>query len=216
MTRRWFLPVCALAAVIAVSSSAAAQMQVSVGGRLISLEGYGVERGNAKAPVWIVELADFGCSYCEKFAKETLPVLDSLYTKPGKVYWRFVPFVTGMFSNATEAVEASLCAAQQGRFWEMHDELYRKRKEWMASRGARQLFARMAQGLKLDAAAFGRCVQSTATAQLVARNNALARTLLVRGTPTFVINGEVVPGALPTEVFVKGLDALYKAAQGSR
>jgi protein-disulfide isomerase len=46
----------------------------------------------------------------------------------------------------------------------------------------------------------------------VLRNNALAESLYVRGTPTFFINGEVVPGALPTEIFVKGLQSVLKAA----
>jgi protein-disulfide isomerase len=206
----------ALAVVVSVSS-AEAQRQVLVGNRLVSLEGYGFAHGNPKAPVWIVELADFGCGYCEKFAKETLPVLDSVYTRTGRVSWRFVPFVTGMFTNATEAVEASVCAAEQGKFWPMHDQLYKQRKAWMASRGPRQFFARMAQQLGLDLAKFGQCAKSKETAATVAKNNALAQAIGVRGTPTFVINGEIVPGALPTDVFVKGLGAVYQAAtQGSR
>jgi protein-disulfide isomerase len=213
MRHSWLFSALVLAAYVAPTG---AQRQAQVGTRLVALDGYGIERGNPKAPVWIVELADFGCGYCEKFAKETLPVLDSVYTRPGKVYWRFVPFVTGMFPNATEAVETSLCAAEQGKFWPMHDQLYARRKAWMASRGPRQLFARLAQELGLDVARFGRCIKSKATAETVVRNNALAREMGVRGTPTFVINGEVVQGALPTDIFVKGLGAVYQSVQGSR
>ena len=187
-------------------------MRVQVGERIVGLDGFGVEKGRREAPVWIVELADFGCGYCAKFAAETMPTLDSLYTKPGKAYWRFVPFVLGMFPNSREAAIAGVCAAQQGRFWPMHDRLYRNRKAWMGSRSPVPLLARYAAETGVDAAKYGQCVRGKAAAAEVARNDALAQALLVRGTPTFVINGEVVPGALPTEVFVKGLDAVYRAA----
>jgi protein-disulfide isomerase len=187
-------------------------MRVQVGERVVNLDAFGVEKGRRDAAVWIVEMADFGCGYCAKFASETMPTLDSLYTRTGKVYWRFVPFVLGMFPNAKEAAEASLCAAQQGKFWPMHDKLYANRKAWMASRSPVALLARYAGEVGVDAARYGRCVQGKEVAGTVARNNALAQALLVRGTPTFVINGEIVPGALPTDVFVKGLDAVYKAA----
>lgn len=187
-------------------------MRVNVaGGRSISLEGYGVAKGKATAPIWIVEMADFGCGYCAKFAAETMPALDSLYTKPGKVQWRFVPFVLGMFPNAREAAEGAICAAEQGKFWPMHDKLYANRKAWMASRAPQMLVARYASEAGVNPAAYGACIRGKAVSATLARNNALAQSLLVRGTPTFVINGEIVPGALPRDVFVKGLDAVYQS-----
>jgi protein-disulfide isomerase len=209
-----FLPI--LFALAAFSAPVAGQMRVQLAERVVTLDGYGVEKGKAGAPVWIVELADFGCGYCAKFASETMPALDSIYTKPGKVYWRFVPFVLGMFPNAKEAAEGSICAAQQGKFWPMHDKLYANRKVWMASKSPVTLVARLAAEAGVNSAAYGQCIRSKAVTETLERNNALARSLYVRGTPTFVINGEIVPGALPRDVFVKGLDAVYKSATGSR
>lgn len=189
------------------------RMQVTNARGAISLESFGVPKGNASAPIWIVELADFGCGYCAKFARETMPVLDSLYTRKGQVYWRFVPFVLGMFPNAREAAEGAVCAARQGKFWPMHDRLYENRKAWMAAKKPKALVAVYAAEAGVDRKAYAECADSKSATEEVARNTALARTLNVRGTPTFVINGEIVPGALPTDVFVKGLDTMLRTAR---
>jgi protein-disulfide isomerase len=162
------------------------------------------------APIWIVEMADFGCGYCAKFARETMPVLDSLYTNKGQLYWRFVPFVLGMFTNAREAAEGAVCASRQGKFWPMHDLLYEHRKGWMAAKNPKAFVARLATQAGVEPRAYAACAASKEVTEEVARNTALARALNVRGTPTFVVNGEIVPGALPTDVFVKGLDAMLK------
>ena len=201
---------------IAAASPAAAQMRVPLGDRVIALDAAGYARGNAKASVWIVEFADFGCGYCEKFWRETLPVLDSLYVNRGRAYWKFVPFTIGMFPNSGAAALGSICAAEQGKFFAMHDILYDRRKEWMKSTDARAQVARYATTVKLDAGRFAACVRSPRAAQQLAMNNALAQTLRIRGTPTFFINGETIPGALPTDVFVRGLNAVLAEAEGKK
>jgi len=195
------------------------RMQVKLGDKSVALDGVGYQRGNASASVWVVEFADFGCGYCEKFWRETQPVFDSLYINKGRVFWKFVPFTIGMFANSREAAESSICAAEQGKFFPMHDVLYDKRKEWMKASDARAQMSRYAQTVRLDMAKFSKCIASPATAQQLEKNNVLARSLYIRGTPTFFINGEVVPGALPTDVFVKGMDAVireYSGRSGSR
>ena len=193
-----------------VPVAAAAQMRVTFGSQTVSLDGAGYERGNPKAPVWIVEFADFGCGYCEKFSKETFPVLDSTFFATGRIYFRYVPFITGMFRNSREAAEASICAAEQGKFFRMQELLYVKRKEWMAASDARATMSRYAASVGLDPSRFRKCAAGKAVTAQLMRNNDLARSLYVRGTPTFFINGEVVPGALPTDVFVKGLEGVLK------
>lgn len=208
---RPLLLVLPLALLLALPGRAAAQKRVQLAGRVVTLDGYGIAKGKSTAPVWIVELADFGCSYCAKFAAETMPALDSLFTAKGKVQWQYVPFVIGMFPNAREAAEGAICAAEQGKFWPMHNKLYLNRKGWMASGSPRILVARLANEAGVDAATYGRCVRGKAVSETLERNNALAKSLLVRGTPTFVINGEIVPGALPTDVFIRGLEAVYQS-----
>lgn len=167
----------------------------------VSLAGVGHDLGGPNARVFIVEFGDFGCSYCAKFAAETYPKIDSAYIAPGIVRWKMVPFVTGMFRNSREVAEAAECAGEQDAFWKMHDLLYQKRKEWMASKDIRTLVARYARDLKLDAAAFARCGLNPGIRQRILGNDAIANRLAIRGTPTFFVNGRVIPGAVPFDIF---------------
>lgn len=205
-------------ALATVAAPAPAQMVqrmiVKLGDKTVALDAVGYQKGNPAADVWVVEFADFGCRYCEKFWRETLPVFDSLYIRKGRISWKFVPFTIGMFPNSTEAAEASICAAEQGKFYPMHDILYDKRTEWMKAKNARAQMASYAARIRLDAAKYNRCITSKGVREQLLRNNALAQSMMVRGTPTFFINGEVVPGALPTDVFVKGMDAVIKEYSG--
>lgn len=190
------------------------RMLVTIGKSTYALDAVGYQRGNPNADVWVVEFADFGCSYCEKFHRETLPVFDSLYVDKGKVFWKFVPFTIGMFPNSGEAAETAICAAQQGKFFAMHDLLYDNRKTWMKASNIRKQMEEYATRLKLDPKRYQSCITGKDVTLELQKNNALARTLMIRGTPTFFINGEIVPGALPTDVFVKGMDAVLKAYAG--
>jgi protein-disulfide isomerase len=182
----------------------------STGSGGISLAGIGHDIGRPTGRVFIVEFGDFGCSYCAKFNAETYPKIDSAYIKAGLVRWKMVPFVTGMFRNSREVAEASECAAEQGAFWKMHDLLYLKRKEWMASADIRSLIAKFAVQLNLDRAAFGRCSMNPEIKRRIMRHDAIAQQLGIRGTPTFFVNGRVVPGAIPFDLFSQVIKAAAK------
>jgi protein-disulfide isomerase len=186
-----------LAGMLLVAPTAMAQ--ASRGG--VSLAGIGHDVGGATARVFIVEFADFGCSYCSKFNVETYPKIDSTYIAKGVVRWKVIPFVTGMFKNSRDVAQAAECAGEQGAFWKMHDLLYVKQKEWKASSDIRTLVARYAAQLKLDRIAFGRCAMNPEIRARIQRHDALARQLGIQGTPMFYVNGRRVPGAIPFELF---------------
>lgn len=169
--------------------------------RGLSLAGIGHDRGGSGARVFIVEFGDFGCSYCAKFNVETFPKIDSIYVGGGFVRWKMVPFVTGMFKNSREVAEAAECAGEQGGFWKMHDLLYARRKEWIASKDIRTLVAKYAAEVKLDIAPFRRCLVSPEIRRRILQHDALAQQLSIRGTPTFFVNGRVIPGAIPFDMF---------------
>lgn len=194
--RKRLVPAIALGVLLAGSAEA----QLSRGGG-VSLAGVGHDLGGATARVSIIEFGDFGCSYCAKFAHETYPRIDSTYIARGIVRWKMVPFVTGMFRNSREVAEAAECAAEQGAFWKMHDLLYARRKEWMASTDIRSLIAKYAARLQLDRTAFGRCAMNPEIRRRIQRHDAIAQQLGIRGTPTFYVNGRIVPGAIPFELF---------------
>jgi len=163
----------------------------------------GYDRGATRASVTVLEFADFGCRYCARFAAETYPVLAGEFVRTGKVRWRYVPFVLGMFPNGDEAARAGTCAADQGAaaFGSMHDRLFEEQSTWTGSSDPASAFASLARASGLDVARFASCYASDATAARVREANALAERLAVRSTPTFFINGNRLEGALPAEQF---------------
>ena len=171
--------------------------------RAIAPEAPGYDRGATRAPVTVVEFADFGCRYCAAFAAETYPKLANEFVKPGLVRWRFVPFVLGMFANGGGAARAGVCAGEQGAvaFGRMADWLFTAQGEWQRAGDPAGEFRRLADVAGLDAARFASCYLGAASDTLIRAANDLADQLGVRATPTFFVNGRRVEGALPVEQF---------------
>lgn len=174
----------------------------------IDMRKIGYSRGAADAPITVYEFSDFGCPFCAMFATGTYPGLAEEFVKTGKVRWTYVPFVMGMFPNGAESARAAECAAEQEKFWEMHDLLFQTQKEWKASRGAEKLFNGYARQLGLDAGRFASCYREDRGAARTTMNNRAADALRVRATPTFFVNGRMVEGALPAEQFRRLLTTL--------
>jgi protein-disulfide isomerase len=167
--------------------------------------------GDPSAPVEVVEFADFACSACAEFAVETWPRVRRELVDSGRVYWRVVPFSLG-FRHGERAARAAECAADQGRFWEMHDRLFAEQERWMRPRRPENTFQEMARSLGLEAADFRNCLDQNHSRNRVEAAGDVARESAVRGTPTFMVNGEPVLGALPFPTF---LAAIEKAAARS-
>jgi len=209
MRIQWLWKTLRIAAVALVTLGTRPSAAGAQGGG-ISLAGIGHDKGVGTARVFIVEFGDFGCSYCARFAAETEKQIDSAYIKTGVVRWKMVPYVTGMFRNSREVAEAAECAADQDAFWPMHDLLFARRKEWMASRDIRGLLAKYAAELRLNMPAFARCGMNPSIGARIRRHDALAAQLQIRGTPTFYVNGQVIPGAIDFSLFRQVIDAAAK------
>jgi protein-disulfide isomerase len=89
----------------------------------ISIEGEPV-LGNPDAPVTLVEISDFQCPYCGKFARETFPQIKKEYIDAGKVKAVFKNFPLPAHTYAQKAAEAGECANEQGKFWEYQEKLF--------------------------------------------------------------------------------------------
>src|SRR5262245_66437198 len=86
--------------------------------------GSGPSLGSASAPITIIEFSDFQCSYCKKFWAETLPKLKEAYINTGKMRFGYRHFAI-LGKHSEQAALASECAAEQGKFWEYHDQLFK-------------------------------------------------------------------------------------------
>jgi protein-disulfide isomerase len=184
-------------------------------GTQLDISHLGVDSGSRDAPVRIVEMSDYGCGYCRKFHLETWPVLDKEFVETGRVEWKFLPFVTGMFRNSDQATTAAECALEQGRdfFEAMNQRLWEDQREWKGSGDAAAVLRGWAAELGLDTHRYESCVSENRRGQRIAAANALTRQLGVHGTPTFFIGGyPPLQGALPTDAFRQVLTLVYRDA----
>lgn len=163
-------------------------------------------RGPATAPVTIVEFADFECPFCGAFYP-TLKMVEKNYANRVRMVYRQFP-LTNMHPNAQKAAEASLCANEQGRFWEYHDSLFSDQ-----SRLDVPSLKQRAQALGLNAATFYTCLDSGKQAEAVQKDRDDARKIGVNSTPTVFINGRLLSGRSYAEVQEVIEDELQRAAQ---
>ncbi len=153
----------------------------------------GPSRGPAKAPVTIVEYADYQCPYCAMLVS-TFKQIEEKYSGRVRVVFRDYPLP--YHAQAPKAAEAAHCAGEQGEFWKMHDSLYLNQK----SLGVADL-KRLSGELGLDAEKFGECVDSGRHADTWRKSAKEGEAMGVKYTPTVFVNGRMVSGAQPFEVF---------------
>ncbi len=147
-------------------------------------------RGPKQAPVTIVEFSDFQCEDCSQLSK-TLHEIVAKYGDKVRLVYRQLP-VSQVHPLAEKAAEASLCAADQKQFWEMHDLMF----DTQTRLKEEDLRAKAAQ-LKLDTTAFSSCLSSGKYAARVKEDGREAYRLAVPNSPSFFINGRPYSGAIP-------------------
>ncbi len=171
--------------------------------------------GNPDAPVTIVEYADYKCSHCATFALETEPLLVEAFIETDKVY--FVSRSVGdMLGSAPSvlATEASYCAGDQNKYWEIHDLVFANQGATFTE-GLLENWAKTA-GVEMDA--FKECMDSNIYTDRIAQDKVDAQAEGISGTPSFVItymvDGEEVkqflPGNYPFESFAQTIEQAYR------
>jgi len=158
----------------------------------------GKAKGSNKAQVTIVAFSDFQCPFCSR----VLPTMDKLikdYPDKVRIFFKHNPLP--FHSDAPLAAQAAVAAEKQGKFWEMHDILFKNQQNIK-----RPDLEKYAQELKLDMAKFKADIDSPATKKRVDDDLALGKELGVQGTPNFFVNGRPIRGAVPYEQFKSAVD----------
>ena len=168
-------------------------------------------RGSANAPVTIYEMSDFQCPWCARFTLETMPALDREYIATGKVQLIFVNFPLPMHPNAGPAAELAMCAARQDRFWPVHNLLYRHQDDWKDLSEPGTYFLGLADSAGLNRTTMVECLRSGAMRAIVQRDAESAARSGAHSTPSFYIEGGILAGAQPIEVFRGILDSIIRA-----
>jgi protein-disulfide isomerase len=155
--------------------------------------------GSAKAPVTIIEFSDFQCPFCLRVAP-TLKKIRATYGDKVRLVWKDFP-LTQIHPQAFKAGEAGRCAAEQGKFWEYHDQLFGNQQALQPDD-----LKKYAANVGVDAGKFNACLDTSKHAERVRDDVAQGTTLGVNSTPTVFVNGRRVSGAQPYEVFTALID----------
>src|SRR5213082_3532088 len=167
-------------------------------------------RGRADAPVTLVEFGDFQCPPCANLS-DPINQLERDYRSRLRVVFRHFPLAN--HQHAREAALASEAAGLQGRFWEMHDLLYREQSVWSKAPDVRTLFNAYAGMLGLNIDRFKKDMESEQAKARVESDEQQATTHAVRTTPTIFINNHQVS---PAYLNPAGLRGSIDAALGAR
>lgn len=140
-------------------------------------------KGPKKAKVTLVEFSDFQCPFCSRattFANDVL----AAFPEDVNLVYKHLP-LTQIHPNAMPAAKASIAAQKQGKFWEMHDELFK-----IYNQLTPENITKAAETLKLDMTKFAKDRDDPATEKLVQADMKLAQEVAVSGTPTFFLAGK--------------------------
>ena len=172
-----------------------ARVEPKVPSSVQSLQGIPL-KGSLSATVALIEYSDFQCPFCRTFATEILPKLEEKYISSGRVLLAFRHYpLEQIHPLARGAAEAAACAFRQNRFWEMHDQFFKKD----ASIDAVGLFSAASQS-RVDPDEWQKCVMSRPVKE-VADDVAAAKGLEVRSTPFFLLGIMTPQGVKVTKVW---------------
>ncbi len=158
--------------------------------------------GMDNARVTMIEYSDFECPFCARH-NDTMDAIKATYPNDVRIVYRHFPL--SFHTYAQKAAEASECAADQGKFWEMHDKIFELSKSGYISIDS---LKQAATDLSLDRGQFDPCLDSGIKASRVTEDLNQGMVAGVQGTPATFINGELVSGAMPLENFTEIIDNL--------
>lgn len=165
--------------------------------------------GNINAPIQLIVYSDFSCSFCAEFDKAVKQAQQEFGDKLAVAHRHFFLHSS---ARALPAALASECAAEQGKFWEMHDKLFsRNENDYLGE----NLFKKYAKEISLDENKFSECLSAEKYKEKILSQVKEAGDFGVIGTPTSFLNGKILPGAYQFEDFIdsqgverKGLKSL--------
>jgi protein-disulfide isomerase len=179
--------------------------------------------GDSTAPVVIEEFGDYECPVCGAYATITEPDVKQRIIQTGLAYYKYYDFPLPMHHNTQLASNAAACADEQGKFWQMHDQLFAQQDKWglnpdgvsQVTDNPKPVFMSIASSIGLNMDQFEQCFDARKYQSRVDANAAEGFRRSVNQTPTFFINGKAMPGALPYDVIKQAVDAATPAAPAS-
>lgn len=169
--------------------------------------------GDPNAPVLVEVWEDFQCPACRTYATDIAPLVVQNYVAPGTIRYvfRHYPFIDDRSptKESDQSANASMCAAEQEKFWEYHDYLFANWDRENAGAFSDKRLVAFAEALGLDMDAFNACFKENRYKDIIDQDSADGIKAGVTGTPSVFVNGQIVkPGYVPSyEEIAQAIDA---------
>lgn len=169
--------------------------------------------GEKDAPVTLVEFTDYQCPFCVRHYTDTYGQIKKEYIDTGKVKYVVRDFPLSFHPHAQKTAEATECADDQGKFWDMHDKIFETQATWNNSTDIVPTLKQYAADLKLNTSTFNTCLDSSKYKDEVAKDLADGSASGVNGTPGFWVLGPdgktaQISGAVPFANFKQAIDPM--------
>ncbi|HJU87743.1 MAG TPA: DsbA family protein [Gemmatimonadaceae bacterium] len=156
-------------------------------------------QGNENAPVWVIEVSDFECPYCGVWHDSVYAQLRREFIESGKVRFAYINYPIPSHRHAWPAAITAMCAAEQDRFWPVHDAIFHSRAAWTPLTDSRAYFDSLAVANGANAGRLRACVESDAPRPLIQADMERAIAAGVNATPTFLIGDNRLSGVQPID-----------------
>lgn len=170
--------------------------------------------GDSSVKTWVIIASDFQCPFCRQWHEESYRNFVAEYVRTNKVKVAYLNFPLGQHQNAVPAAQAAMCASAQGRFWQFHDALFDSQKQWETMPNPRSAMDSIARKVGVDMPRWSKCVDSDKMLALIFADRDRAASAGVSSTPTFLVGGQVIEGAVPLSEMKPVLDAAIAKDKG--
>lgn len=174
-------------------------------------------KGSKDARLTLIEFSDYQCPYCKRHVDTTLPQLEKEYIATGKLRYVFRDFpLESIHEQALKAAEASHCAGEQQKYWEMHDRLFANQKALAPAD-----LLEHARAIGLETRPFRKCLDSSRYVDVIRSSVTEGKKIGISSTPAMLLGSsdgslvkeiKLMAGALPFAVFKAEIDKLLSAA----
>lgn len=177
----------------------------------VQSEGYVM--GSPTAPIEVIEFGDFECPQCGRFANLTEPDIRSRIVEAGRIRFRYIDFPLDIHRNTWNASRAAACADEQGKFWEMHDAIFRAQDQWdgTATTNPDKVLKDLAKQIGLKQDQFNECVDTKKYQAKIQAHLKIATERHVNATPTFYIGKQALSGVITYDEFKHAVDSAIAA-----
>ena len=161
-----------------------------------------MDSGPSLPPFALTEISEYDHIKGNKDAKASyyhvVKDIEEIYGKDIAIIYRHFPLIS-IHPYAETAARASEVAAKYGKFWPMHDELFENQREW-SSGNIESFFSKYAEKIGITADVFIEDLKSTPAKKIVRHHYQSGVKAGLNSTPTFILNGEKLPGLNPDDL----------------